>query len=200
MRPLAIMAAVTLLLAAPAWAQNTKPAAGNPAGMAPLTPKAAPGMPAAHQPNQADRLFIREAAIGGKAEVELAELAQGSARSDAVKSFARRMVEDHGKANERLASLAREAGVTPPDELDPEHQAMHDRLKGLKGAAFDRAYIEGQVQDHQKTAQLLEWEIGSGQDPTLESFASETLPVVLEHLRMARDIATQLTLTASKEP
>ncbi|PAP99788.1 hypothetical protein CIT25_23255 [Mesorhizobium mediterraneum] len=37
-----------------------------------------------------------------------------------------------------------------------------------KSAAFDLAYISGQITDHQRTAQLLEWEIGSGQDTDLQ--------------------------------
>jgi putative membrane protein len=49
------------------------------------------------------------------------------------------------------------------------------------------------VADHQKTAQLLEYEIGSGQDVELKSFASATLPVVLEHLRGAQEIQAELT-------
>jgi putative membrane protein len=49
------------------------------------------------------------------------------------------------------------------------------------------------VQDHQKAAQLLEWEIGSGQDTQLKSFAAETLPVVLQHLQMARNLQAQMT-------
>jgi putative membrane protein len=200
MRLLVTMAAMAVLLAAPAGAQSTKPAPGNPAGTAPLTPQVAPGMPAPHSLNQTDRLFIRQAALGGTAEVELAGLAQRAGQSDAVKSFAERMAQDHGKANERLAALAKEAGIAAPQGLDPEHQAMLDRLGKLSGAKLDRAYIQGQVQDHQKTAHLLEWEIGSGQNPELKRFASETLPVVLKHLRMAQDIAAKLAVQASKAP
>ena len=45
------------------------------------------------------------------AEVELGELAQERAQGEAVKEFARRMVEDHGKANDRLVSIAKEDGT-----------------------------------------------------------------------------------------
>jgi putative membrane protein len=101
------------------------------------------------------------------------------------------MVEDHTKANDRLLGLAKQDGIVPPDELDREHRAM--RAEKASGDEFDRAYVQGQVQEHQKTAQLLEWEIGSGQDAELKSFASETLPVVLQHLRMARNVEAQVT-------
>jgi putative membrane protein len=192
MRLLATLSSIVVLLTAPATAQP-----GNPAGMAPLTPQEAPGKPAPHQPNQADRLFVRQAAMGGLAEVELGKLAAQKGQSDAVKDFARLMIEDHVKANERLSALAEQAGLTPPKEIDQEHRAVRDRLEKLSGAEFDRAYIQSQLQDHQKTAQLLEWEIGSAQDPALKSFAAETLPVVLRHLRRAQEIAAELTGGAS---
>ena len=54
-----------LAIAAPSLAQQ--PGTGNPATMAPGTPQSAPGMPAANQPNQNDRLFVYEATIGGTA-------------------------------------------------------------------------------------------------------------------------------------
>lgn len=200
MRLLATLSAAVALLAAPAWAQSAKPAPGNPAGMAPLTPTTESGMPAPDRLNQADRLFIRQATLGGRAEVELGKLAQEAGGSEAVKAFARRMVEDHGKANERLSDLARQSDVAAPQGLGPEHRAMHDELAKLRGADLDRAYIAGQVREHQKTAQLLEWQIGSGQDADLKGYASETLPVVLRHLRMAQGIAADLAHGAAKAP
>jgi putative membrane protein len=110
-----------------------------------------------------------------------------------VQDFGRRMVEDYGKANERLISIAKEAGILVPDELDQEHKAMRDRLLAMTGTEFDLAYIGGQVADHQKTAQLLEHEIGSGQQVDLKNFAAETLPVVLQHLRSAQELQAEMT-------
>jgi putative membrane protein len=183
MRPLATLTSMFVLLATPAFAQG-----GNPGFMTPGT--------GPQQPNNTDRLFVRGAAIGGMAEVELGKLAQQEAQNGAVHDFALRMVEDHGKANDRLVGLAKEDGVVVPDALDQKHQATLDQLKRLSSAAFDRAYIAGQVADHQKTAQLLEYEIGSGQDVELKSFASEILPIVLQHLQMAQDIQAELTGSA----
>jgi putative membrane protein len=180
----AILSSMLVLLAAPALAQS-----GNPAGMTLGT--------GPQQPNNADRVFVHAAAIGGMAEVEFGRLAEQKGQSDAVKEFGRRMVEDHGKANERLTSLAKEDGIAVPDDLDAEHQAMRDRLESLSGAEFDLAYLQGQVVDHQKTAQLLEYEIGSGQDIELKSFAAEILPLVLQHLRTAQDLQAELTGKAS---
>src|SRR5205085_2062588 len=57
------------------------------------------------------QMFVREAAIGGMAEVELGQLASGKASSADVKQFAERMVADHGTANTELKSLAEKRGL-----------------------------------------------------------------------------------------
>ena len=47
--------------------------------------------------------------------------------------------------------------------------------------------------EHQKTVQLLEYEIGSGQDTDLKNFAAEILPIVLQHLRAAQALQAEMT-------
>jgi putative membrane protein len=107
------------------------------------------------------------------------------------------MVEDHGKANDTLKGLADTSKIPLPEELDPDHKRQRAELEKLEGAEFDLAYIRGQIVDHQKTVQLLIWEIGSGQDAELQRFASETLPTVLQHLQIARDLHAELSRQAS---
>jgi putative membrane protein len=194
MRLLATVSIFALLAAAPALAQT---GTGNPATMAPGTPQSAPGMPAPNQPNQNDRLFVYELTIGGNAEAAFGQLAEQKGGFPAIRDFGHQMAADHSKANQQLMQLAKAANLPQPGEPDEEHKAMRSQLDQLRGADFDLAYIRGQVGDHQKAAQLLEWEIGSGQDPQLKAFASEILPVVLRHLQMAENIESQLTATAS---
>jgi uncharacterized protein DUF4142 len=60
----------------------------------------------------------------------------------------------------------------------------------MDGAAFDVAFAQAQFIDHQKTLQLLEYEIGSGQESgLLRAYAAESLPMIREHLRMAQSVA-----------
>jgi len=193
MRLLATTAALMVLLASPAMAQI-----GNPAFMAAGTKESAPGVPAPRQTNNTDVLFSGLAAMGGIAEVEFGRLAGQNAASDGVKAFARRMVEDHTAANDKLKELAKAAGIELPAQMDEEHQKLRAELEQMSGDAFDVAYMRGQVTDHQKTTQLLEWEIGSGQYADLQRFAAGTLPKVLDHLRMAQDLVAELTGAASR--
>ena len=176
-----------LLLAGAAAAQS-----GNPAVVTPGTPELAPGQPAPLTVNAADRLFMQQAAIGGMAEVALAELVAARSRDAAVEAFADRMKADHGKANADLKVITEAAGIKLPTALDPEHRAMREQLENLSGQAFDLAYLQGQLTDHQKSAQLLTYVIGSGQDPVLKTFAGKNLPIVLEHLAMVQELQAKL--------
>ena len=46
--------------------------------------------------------------------------------------------------------------------------------------------------EHQKTAQLLTWVVGSGQNPVLKAFASKNLPIVLGHLHQVQALQAKL--------
>lgn len=187
--PLLIAGALaSALAAAPAAAQM-----GNPAGMKPATPEVAPGKPRPGEANVQDRLFVQLAAAGGQAEVEAARLAGERARTPGVKDFAQQMAHDHDGANARLAALARPAGIPLPAALDADHQAMQRELQAAPADRFDTLYLRGQLVDHQKTVQLLEWEMGSGQDADLQRFAADTLPVVLQHLQRVQQLLAAST-------
>jgi len=166
---------------------------GNPGFMAPDTRTDAAGVPVPDQRNNTDILFVGLVGEGGLAEVALGELARQKAAPPVVKQFAKRMVADHGAANDNLAAIAGKAGIPVPAELNAEHAALRSELEGMDPAAFDLPYMRGQIVDHQMTAQLLEWEIDSGQHAALQRFAAEILPVVLDHLAMARGIVEGLS-------
>jgi putative membrane protein len=193
MKRLLTTASLLAAFATPVWPQQQ----GNPAGATPGT-ETRSGMPAPTQPNVVDRNFARAAAAGGLAEVELGRLSDKKGKSPEARQFARRMVDDHSKANSHLKEIAAAANIPLPDAPDAEDQAMRERLDKAEGDAFDRDYIRGQITAHQETVQLFEHEIGSGQDTRLKEFASQTLPVILRHLEMAQGIEARLTGAAER--
>lgn len=171
-----------------------RPEYANPTFANPDTPGLMAGKPKAEVSNTVDVVFLKQLAIGGRAEVELGKLTGQRGDSKDVDAFGQRMQHDHGGANSKLASIARSAGVELPKDLDAEHEAARRELSELNGSAFDLKYIDSQIKDHQKAVQLLIHEIGSGQDSRVRAFASETLPTVAEHLEMARAVHDQLTM------
>jgi putative membrane protein len=213
MRRLFVSSALMLLALTPAAAQSTQkphsaqPSVGNRGFAAPATKEQAPnrgtaapvmkdqspGMPASHQANLPDQAFVIRAARGGVAEIELARLAEQKTRSGPVREFAQQMIKDHSQANDALGKLAEEDGVPAPDQLGAEHRHVRDGLLSLSGPEFDIEYLRVQMQNHQRMAQLLEYEIGSGADAQIRDFASSALPKVFVHLAMARDLLDQVS-------
>jgi putative membrane protein len=156
-------------------------------------------MPPKGQLSAADREFVRKASEGGKAEVELGELATRKASSDAVKKFGQRMVDDHTKANEQLETLAGKEGVTPPTKPDAQQRREKGRLEKLSGGEFDREYMRLMVEDHTKDVDEFERESKDASDPGLRAFAADTLPTLKEHLSLAKSTAESAhTQTSAK--
>ena len=149
-----------------------------------------------------DQTFIKEAAAGGMAEVELGNLAEQKANSPEVKSFGKRMVDDHSKANDELKTLAQSKNVPLPTSLDATDQRLKDRLEKLSGPAFDRAYMQAMVRDHKKDVNEFRRESTSATDPDVKRFAAKTLPTLEDHLKLAQDtgraVGTSGTTTAKK--
>jgi putative membrane protein len=187
---------VVLTTGLPAFAADTSatsPAFANPAFANPDTPGILDGKPASGVPNIVDTIFLQQLSIGGRAEVALGKLADERSSTAAIDHFGRMMVKDHTDANGKLVSLARSAKVELPPDLDAEHIAARGELDALRGPAFDIRYVEIQIKDHQKAAQLLIHEIGSGQHSGTRQFAADTLPGIMSHLEMAKTLHAGLT-------
>src|SRR4051812_23216073 len=101
MRLVAITSVSIVLMLSPAAAQI-----GNPAGNDPATRERAPGVPDARQTNVPDRLFALLISAAGMAEVDAGRLTGRKSENKSVQAFAQRMIDDHGKANAQLESLA----------------------------------------------------------------------------------------------
>ncbi len=143
----------------------------------------------------ADIEFVLAAAQGGMAEVEIGRLAAERARSEEVKRFAQRMVDDHGKGGEELKAIASSKSIALPEKLAPKDQALRDRLARLNGEAFDRAYMRAMLNDHVKDVSEFRHESHDGGDPEVKAWAAGILPTLEDHLKMAR--MTKSTATAA---
>ena len=130
--------------------------------------------------------------------MELGRLADHNGRSAEARQVGQRIVNHHSKANTKLKELAAAANIPLPNAPDAENQATRERLDKVQGNAFDRDYIRGQITAHQETVQLFEYDIGSGQDSQLKTFASKALPVLMHHLEMAQNIDARLTGAAER--
>jgi putative membrane protein len=140
-----------------------------------------------------DKHFMKDAAEGGLAEVELGQLAEQKASDPAVRRFAEKMVNDHTKANEQLQQLAQSKNVELPTSIGLEDKATKMRLSHLSGADFDKAYMEDMVKDHKSDVSDFQKEASNAQDPDLKEFVAQTLPTLQEHLQKAQEVETKVT-------
>ncbi len=139
-----------------------------------------------------DKEFAMKAAEGGMAEVTLGQTAAQKAANPDVKNFGNRMVNDHSKAGDELKQLATSKGLALPTDLNAEDKKIADELSSRSGKDFDKGYIKDMVEDHEKDVKEFEKASKEAQDPDLRSWASKTLPVIQDHLRMAKQIAAKL--------
>ena len=184
-----VIFAVAILIGA-ASAQSSYPASGS--SSAPqTTAKASAGT------SSSDATFLKKAAAGGMAEVELGQLAVEKGSSDDVKKFGQRMVDDHSKANDKLKQVAAEEHVTLPQGLNAKDTATKANLEKLSGNQFDQAYMDDMVRDHKKDVAEFEKESQSAHSPAVKNFAMETLPTLQDHLKQAKSIAPSQTSKAN---
>jgi putative membrane protein len=134
-----------------------------------------------------DKTFVMKAAEGGMAEVRLGRTAQSKSQNADVQAFAKRMVDDHSKANDELKQLATTKGLALPTDLDTEHKKVVGEISGKSGKNFDRSYMNEMVGDHDRTLKALQDASTNAKDADIKNWASKTLPIVQEHLRMAKE-------------
>ena len=135
-----------------------------------------------------DREFVRMAAQTGSAETEAGELAQNSARSDAVRELGRRLSQEHAQANKELESLAARLNIELPRQPDPKHRGDLQALLKATGAEFDRLYVGQMIRDHEMAVKLFESQTKRARNPELRQYAEKHLPMLQAHLKMAKSV------------
>jgi putative membrane protein len=139
-----------------------------------------------------DQQFLMTAAEAQKGEVALGQMAMERAETEKVKQLAQRMVEDHTKAGQEVRKLAEAAGITLPDKPSVDLQTLSDTYSNLSGTAFDRAYLQHEVKDHQKKIAEFKKQTKKLENPEIKQWASGTLPVLKEHLVVAKSVSASL--------
>ena len=157
--------------------------------------------PKADRVPAADKDFAEKAAqewnvVGSESWVALAQL---KSSNEKVKDFGKRMVDDHSAANDKLKGAATQEGIGLPDAINARDQALFDRLSQLNGAAFDRAYAEAMVKDHQEDVAEFQKEANGGHNSGHSgTLARATAPTLQNHLKMARELLRDVSKGGSR--
>jgi putative membrane protein len=147
------------------------------------------GAALAAEVGKADITFVTSAAAAGMQEMQASALAEKTAQAPQVKSFAKKMLDDHGKADADLKALAEAKNIQLPASMNKKQQAQLAELGKLKGAEFDKKYAqEIGVMAHEEAVALFTNASKNAADPDIKAFASKTLPVLQGHLQMAKEM------------
>ena len=136
--------------------------------------------------------FMVRAADGDMTEVQLSQMAQSKAADAKVKGFAAMMLQEHSAANDQVKMLANQRNVTLPDSVSADNKKKAGDLNKKSGKAFDKAYMDAMVKDHEGAVDLFENSAGKVNDTDVKTFINNTLPKIKMHLDSARVIRKSL--------
>ena len=147
--------------------------------------------------NQSDERMLKQLAQAYLAEIALGKLAQDKAQSNEVKSFAKKMLDDHMKAQDELKQLALSKGVSLPGEADRQQQSVEKKLAALSGEKFDRQYMNHEsTRALRDTHRLLERINSKAEDADVKTYASKIIGTVEAHQQLANDTRKNLKPTS----
>jgi putative membrane protein len=136
-----------------------------------------------------DSTFMQAVSSIGLLQARLATLAQDKGTSPAVQELGKRLAVDYAKTNQQLATAAKQAAFPSP-ALMRQHQQIFDRFNHMSRSAFDKAYTEQAVSDHNEAVRLYQQESESGKIASLKQLAGSMLPAAQEHLAVATETAS----------
>lgn len=133
------------------------------------------------------------------AEIDQAKLAEQKAKDPRVKSFAAMMVKHHTEAENKQTQLGLTTASSPASvKMEKDAQDTLATLKAVSGSAFDIAYMNAQVDEHQKVADTIEHDLmPSAKNADLKAYLADIKPTVDSHLKNAKDLQHKLGETAS---
>lgn len=142
--------------------------------------------------NPTDHEFVNKVSQGNRAEIKSSQLALTKSRDKRVLMIATMLIQQHGKAQKDLKTVAQMHHVTLPAGTDSMHRQEYRMLSRMSGPSFDKLYMKGQVRDHNMTIALFNKELGKGNETHVRSFAAKYLPDIQNHTGMIHNVASNL--------
>jgi putative membrane protein len=133
------------------------------------------------------KLFITEAIKGNLSEIALGKLAAKNAATEAVRTYGKTLAADHTQANDEASAVAAKLDLNPPAEPSAEAREEQTRLRKLSGRAFEQAFLDYMIKDHQTNIQNFEDQVKAGNGET-SKMAERQLPTLRKHLQMAKTL------------
>ena len=157
---------------------------------------AAPTVTRAQQVSDAEIAAI--VVTANQVDIDAGALAASTSASAQVKAFGEQMVAAHTAVNQSATELAARLKLTPKDNattqaLKAGGEKNVARLKTLKGAAFDKAYVDNEVTYHQQVLDALDKTlIPNAKNTELKKLLEGVRPAFVAHLEHAKHLQSTL--------
>lgn len=132
-------------------------------------------------------------------DINAGKLAKSKAQHKEVKAFAQQMITDHTGVNKQASALVKKLKVKPEENatskslMDGGKKTLAD-LKPLKGAEFDKAYIDQEVTYHQQVLDTIDNTLlPNAQNAELKDLITKVRPAIAAHLDHAKQIQAKLS-------
>ena len=186
--------------AQPANPQSTMPQSGGAAGgVYSQAGQSAQGGQAAM--GQAEMQHIQQTMMGGAFALQTSEIALQKAKDEDVKQFAQFEADEQRGIAEVLRSMMEPAGTASggasaqaAPQLDAKHAEMVRKLQQAQaGEAFDKMYVEGQLQGHEELLQIQETYLKSNsRNREHMNVAKLARGHIKEHVQVLKDLKEAL--------
>jgi putative membrane protein len=131
-------------------------------------------------------------------DISYARLAPSRAQSDAVKDFAKAMLNDHTAVNDNVMETLNAIKLNPEDnttslDFRDESATKRDMMRELSGHAFDVTYMDNEVSYHTKLLASIDTLLApSARNPQLQHTIAAIRPAVAAHLAHAQQVRTRI--------
>ena len=131
-------------------------------------------------------------------DVDAGKIAKSRSKNKEVQDFAQQMITDHTAVNKQAGALAKKLGVKPEDSATSKSlkQAAAEtakKLNGLKGAQFDKAYVDNEVAYHQQVLDAIDKVlIPNADNAELRGLIEKVRPAIAAHLEHAKHLQASL--------
>jgi putative membrane protein len=153
---------------------------------------------AAHAQTVTDPQIASIVVTANQVDIDAGNLAASKASNAEVKAFGKQMVTDHTGVNKQATELVTKLKVTPEDNatsrsLKSGGDDNLKQLRGLKGKAFDKAYVDHEVAYHQQVLDAIDKTlIPNAKNAELKALLVKVRPAFVAHLEHAKHLQSTM--------
>jgi putative membrane protein len=131
------------------------------------------------------------------ADIETGSLAARQGADARVRDLGKMFADAHTSVRQQGRDLARQLKVTPVtpagDKSQAQHEAAMKHLRSLKGAEFDKAWLDHEIAFHQAVIDAVTTTLlPATSNADLKAFEEKVAPAFVGHLQMAKDLRAKL--------